>query len=1095
MPLETDIGTDMVRSIYRDHRGYLWIGNQRSGLMRYDGYQIKRFLHQNNDSLTISNDGIFSICEDSKNNLWIGTTNGLNRYIAESDEFKRYKLSSVYTSNIITKIVESPNGEIWILTQNGIFKYNQPNDSFIGFYISEDPEKNHFTCIDWDSNNRIWCGTNNENGLYYFDDISNNFTFFRDKSNKQDFPGNKTLLIDSHNQFWYGHRGRGFAKFYPEKGRFDFYKVNSDGSGTQGTFVFDILEVDSVNIMIGIDQGGLNVLNRNTNKFIYITNDNPLYGSLSSNGIFCLHKDYEGIIWTGTSRGGVCYSNPKEARFKTYKPIGLDKLNNTKTSYFPSYGFQSSFLEDSNGLIWIGTDGGGINTFNRNTQKFRYLKNIKSQPFPENINVVRSITEDSEKNIWITPWEGDIIKYDRTKRSYTIQKFKSPKLLNLGANTFWSMMIDSKDRFWISYTYGKVALYTKDKKLLNDYFVGDSVNYMDAKVHESPKGDFYIVSRTGIFKIDSNLSSIKKIISETSIVELDFAEDGSIWFASELGIIYHSSENGEINFKHEINLDYGSPLIKAIAYTPGQLWISTNDGLIQFIIESRKVITFDKEDGLHGNQFFLQSVLKTKDGEIFFGGNKGFTTFYPPNIIVNKTIPPVYITDLFISRNQTNSQQVNQIISHKTDFSKEIILEWRKNLSLEFKFVAISFTFQNKNEYSYTLHGFDDKWKNTNAFSRKAIYTNLNPGEYIFQVKACNNDGIWNQQGSSIKLIILPPFWTKTWFIAIEIAFALLFLYLIILLREKKIKHSREILKQKVEQRTLVISDQKEQLNSQNKLLEEKNEELAMKQEELQTQNEELFMHRNNLQKLVEERTTDLLKAKEKAEESERLKSSFLANMSHEIRTPMNAIVGFSGLLNDPELTDEERKNFVSVITSNSEALLHLVEDILDFSLIESNQMKIQAKYFSINELLNDIYNSFTIKPDNSQVELRLNNVLKSENVQLKSDEYRIRQIITNLISNAFKFTEEGYIELGCRRNNDLIEFYVKDTGSGMTLLEQESVFKQFVKLDTGKYNNKRGIGLGLSISRRLAKLLQGDLKVTSEKNVGSEFVFSVKEQ
>ena len=211
-------------------------------------------------------------------------------------------------------------------------------------------------------------------------------------------------------------------------------------------------------------------------------------------------------------------------------------------------------------------------------------------------------------------------------------------------------------------------------------------------------------------------------------------------------------------------------------------------------------------------------------------------------------------------------------------------------------------------------------------------------------------------EGSSLTVIIHPPFWKEKWFYFLEACILIVIIYIIIIYREKRIKKNSEVLKQKVIQRTKVIQSQAEQLDKQNNLLEEQFEELEAKQEELQTQNEELNLHRNNLQSLVDERTIDLRKAKEKAEESDRLKSSFLANMSHEIRTPMNAIIGFSNLLTNESIEDNEKEKFVELITHNSEVLLHLIEDILDFSMIESNQMKIHLKEFHINDLLENIF-------------------------------------------------------------------------------------------------------------------------------------------
>ncbi|WP_158027196.1 sensor histidine kinase [Labilibacter marinus] len=1095
VPLETNVGINMVRSICRDQNGFLWIGNQRTGLMRYDGYQIKRYLHRKNDSLSMSSGAIFSMHEDVYQNLWIGTTNGLNRYVAKKDKFVRYyfksNIRSHFSSNFINEIVESPDSVLWICTQHGIYKYNREKDDFKGYFNYEFNASNHFTCLEWDKYGRMWCGVNDKNGLFLFDPETSSFTHYDD--GRPLSVGVKTLLVDKNNMFWFGHRGVGFARFKPRKGQFNYYPVKGNGKGILGSFIYDLEEVDSVNLFIGIDQAGINVFNRKTRRFTYITDDNHFYGNLSSNGIYCIYKDDEGIIWTGTSRGGVCYHNPKQSRFKTYIPRVKSKKSTTEGGYYPSYGLHSSYYESEDGKIWIGTDGGGINILNPKTGKFSYIYEVMINGKPENLNVIRSITKGGDNNIYITPWEGDMVVYNTKTGRYSKPKFKEPNLMDLDANTFWSTFVDSKKRFWVSYTYGTIALYDKNKKWLGKFYVGDSTNYMDVKIQETKDSLIYLLTRNGIHQYNDSLNKLNKIIDVRNLVYMDVLEDGSIWFASDQeGLFYYNRERKKVE-RIDLPFNANQVLVRSLAYCKNKVYIATNHGILIYDIKTKKTQSFDKEDGLQGNEFFHQAVLKTSDGKIYFGGNNGSTMIDPSNLGINTFVPPVYISDIYVSHKKQELHQEASILKNNVLFTKDIELKWRSNLSLELEFVALNFTFPYKNEYAYMLEGMDEEWQNSSSYSRRAVYTNLRPGEYIFKVKACNNDGVWNENETKLNIIIHPPFWfTSGFFLACGVAL-LLILYLIIVIRERRIVRDKERLKKKVAKRTELIEQQKEQLDKQNKELEHHYEELAMKQEELQVQNEELFMHRNNLQILVDEKTKDLLEAKLRAELSDRLKSSFLANMSHEIRTPMNAIIGFSNLLVDDNINEEERKQFVSVITDNSEVLLHLVEDILDFSLIESNQMKISNNELDLNHLLESIFSSFVIREKQiPSVELLLNNHLQQHKVKLKSDEYRIRQIISNLIGNAFKFTTEGSIEIGCRLNMDNVELYVKDTGIGMSNEEQAIVFQQFVKLDKEKFYNKRGIGLGLSISKRLAVLLGGDLLVKSTIDKGSEFILTI---
>ncbi|MCW3806066.1 sensor histidine kinase [Plebeiibacterium marinum] len=1089
-PLETDVGIDMTRSIFRDHRGYVWIGNQRLGLMRYDGYEIRRYLHQHNDTASMSSNAIYCIFEDSKKQLWIGTEDGLNRYVEEVDGFVNYYFKQPGQTNLsssfINKIAEAPDSTLWVLTQNGLLSYDRGNDKFI-YHVNSAQSDNAFTCIDWDSKGRMWCGTNNTNGLYRFNPLQSSFLFFPDAHPSRQVIGKKTLFIDSADNFWYGHMGVGLAKFHPDKGNYDYYPDGNTSTGTNGNIIYDILEVDSINLFIGIDQGGISILNRETDKFHHVTNNNFRYGNIGSNGVYCLHKDYEGIIWVGTSRGGVSFANPKEARFDTYYPMHFAQVGNDQQSYYPSYGFNSCFLEDFEGDIWIGMDGGGVNVFNRKSKKFTLLNKLLDL----NLKVVRSLCQDSDGNIWITYWEGKIIKYNPQNNSYTLEEFQPPELVQLSANSYMRMFIDSKKRFWLAYTFGDVACYRPDKSFINQYFIGDSVRYMDPVLYESDDGEIYAASKDGVFLYDEQSDTMHKIVDVDNVVSMDFGGENDIWFGTLGGDLYSCNLEGKDLKKHIIHKNTAGLSIKAVAYVNKQVWISTDAGIVIYHTETHTTSAFDKNDGLHGNNFFMQSVLKANDGQLFFGGDNGFSAFYPEKMHSNDFVPPVYITDLYLS-SEKKSLKDSILSRQRTEFVNTVELDWKSKLKLEFRFVAINLTFPVKNQYKFMLEGFDSSWNDASPLSRKAVYTNLNPGEYVFRVKASNNDGLWNEEGAGLSLIINPPFWKTTWFVAIEVLIVFILLYSFILHRERKMIRDKMKLQEKVTQRTKQIEEQKETLDKQNRLLEQQNDELESKQEELQVQNEELNRHRNHLQELVDEQTEDLIEAKEKAEESERLKSSFLANMSHEIRTPMNAIIGFSTLLTTPEISDDEKETFVPMIRDNSEVLLHLVEDILDFSLIESNQIKINCKEFNLNDLIENVFANFVFDDKVKGLDLRLKNTVESEELHLFSDEYRIRQILSNLMSNALKFTQKGFVELGSRKKDGMLELYVKDSGVGMTVEEQEVIFRQFVKLQKDQYSNIRGIGLGLSISKRLADLLHGQLSVFSKKDVGSEFVLTL---
>jgi signal transduction histidine kinase/CheY-like chemotaxis protein len=347
-------------------------------------------------------------------------------------------------------------------------------------------------------------------------------------------------------------------------------------------------------------------------------------------------------------------------------------------------------------------------------------------------------------------------------------------------------------------------------------------------------------------------------------------------------------------------------------------------------------------------------------------------------------------------------------------------------------------------------------------------------------------------------------FWMRLWLKVLIFFAIIIILFIYINYRVNNLKKQKNIFEIKIKERTRELEDsnlvleekqeeinlQKEELMAQKGVLENTNQILTEQKKQITAQNVELYKHRNRLESLIEDRTQELEEAKIKAEESDKLKSAFLANMSHEIRTPMNAIVGFSSLLRDRNLSTTEKEEMIDIITSNSKYLLELLNDVLDISKIQASQMELNPYNVDLSELMNELFEIFTIEAERKKLELVLSINKIPKNFLIKIDRHRVKQVLINLIMNAIKFTHSGSVEFGIYDIEKEIVFFIKDTGIGISKSTGNSIFERFLKIED-KTRFYGGTGLGLTICRSLAELWGGRIWYESEQDKGSTFYFS----
>jgi signal transduction histidine kinase/CheY-like chemotaxis protein len=432
----------------------------------------------------------------------------------------------------------------------------------------------------------------------------------------------------------------------------------------------------------------------------------------------------------------------------------------------------------------------------------------------------------------------------------------------------------------------------------------------------------------------------------------------------------------------------------------------------------------------------------------------------------------------------------NSVLKQSITQTKEIRLNYEQSV-FTIEYSALNFTLPEMNSYAYMLVGFEKSWNYVGS-QRKATYTNLNPGEYTFKVKAANNDGIWNNTPSTIKIIIVPPFYMTWWFRIVMFLTICVAVYSYYRYRVYAIKKHQKALKKLVKEQTAEVVKQSEELQNQSEELQSLNEELQAQSEELQSQSDYLQELNNELHDQKEQE----LQARKEAEKANKAKSVFLATMSHEIRTPMNGVLGMTSLLCETPLNTEQRE-YADIIRVSGENLLNVINDILDFSKIESGQMELDHHEFDLRHCIENALDLFSESAAKKQLNL-LYQIADNVPEKLIGDQMRIRQILLNLVNNAIKFTSKGEILIEVSQlekdGNDLnLGFKIKDTGIGIPNEKLQRLFKAFSQVDASITRSYGGTGLGLAICERLVELMGGSIAIESEPGKGTSVIFNIK--
>lgn len=1102
-----------INSILQDSEGFMWIGTN-NGLNRFDGISFKTYYFSPKDTNSIFGSAVTSVVEDSQHNIWIMTSNGLCMYDRKKDHFSRKtilvngeKLSDYF---LYTCLIDS-EGFLWVSAANhGVFRFKIYNNPTIlkriinaEMYVLEEDDvdeiyKNNVFSFIEDKDGKIWIA-GYSNKLFYLDRAQNKFVSQPINHAEADKFSNKRkgMFIDRDGDIFITIEDKGLLEWNRKNNNFILYQSNDLGEGPKGKVLFALAEDKDGLIWIGDrNDQGVTIFNKKTGKFTYCQSDPWDPYSLNTNKINCIYRDNVGSMWVG-SIIGINKFSPGKSKFNRY-------YSNSNLTDKLSFNNTLCFAEGKNDIVWIGTDGGGLNKLDRKTGKFSYFLHDPGNLNSLSSNSIISICEDHEKTLWMGTFHGGLAMMKDRKFKAFLPNKSDPH--SISSRNIWYVLEDSKQNLWVATLSSGIELF--DRKTERFYHFthqnGDSTSLCNNSInglYQDSNHNLYITSTNGVSIIDLNAYDFSKShdIKFRNLLHLDNRNslssnniycakednEGNLWFGTMAsGIDKLDMTTGKFtNYSTTDGLP-GNSITSILVDSVNNLWIATDKGLVKFNPKTKEIVVFDPKDGLQ-NMGFKSWAIKTKDGEMFFGGPDGFNSFYPDRIKYNqnKNIPPVVITGLRIFNSPVKiDEQFNKriLLPNAINETSELVLTHSENF-FTFEFIALDYTTPEKNKYAYKMEGFDKHWVQCGT-KREANYTNLDAGEYTFRIKASNNDGVWNENGTSIKVIILPYWWATWWFRLLMGLIVIFVLTSIYYLRIRQFENQKILLKRLVAQKTSELQDLNSVLVMQAKELNQTNILLEVRQGQIEEQSEELFAQKESLVKMNNE-LHDLNATKDK----------FFSIIAHDIKNPFNAILGFTSLLeeNFAEWSDEMKLEIINMVHISSKNLYQLLENLLQWSRSQSGSIEFNPENIELKRLVDGVINLMKGTAEKKNIELIVS--LPENEVTIVADRQMLDTILRNLIGNALKFTNTGgKVQVIAESRDVFVIIKIIDNGVGMKSAVIGNLFKIDANYTSPGTNNEIGTGLGLILVKEFVEKHGGDIRVDSIVGEGSTFYFTI---
>ena len=1067
--MQSNIGSltsSMVKDLMLDRDQQMWVA-AGSHLHRYyedfDYFDRIALIDQDgNDNIQAN---VEKLLEDHLGNIWVATGGqGVFRFRPGAPDNRKIRKA------LLNNIAPQANR-----VEFSYFKHQIDNQQSL---IS-----NNVSALLEDNKHRIWFGTLDK-GVSRLDPSTGEFQHYRSDDGTLSHNHVIDFLQDSQGIIWLGTYGGGLNRYNPKSDRFETcdYDGATEYSNSSGTgIVWDISEDNEGNIWIATNGEGIYMLPGHLpaerrarcygQDFKHYFNEPRKPGSLHNDLVRTIFLDNQDGLWLGHFPYGISRLNRQASAFRVYQGLGEfpNVLSNNKIT---------AITEDAKQNLWVGT-AHGFSYVDRKDGNFetKLYTHVADDPTTISAQGPISVLVDRQERVWIGTWRGGISRFvperdefvrytvdpgtDRfigeAKKGSSSDDYISNPLLTarpevLSAPEVWNIYQDKRGTIWAGVRDLGLYYYQPEHDAFVPYTVaGDK--FLDGRItamFEDDQANFWLGGDSGLSLLDRDSGILTPFthhrdkpngMSQGTVMAIHQGQNGRMWFGTwGGGLNLLLDVRGRFKtFREQDGL--GSNAVSGIIEdAKGGLWLATAKGISHFDIREKTFRNYSKRHGIVGNLHRERAQLMSAGGELTFGGTHGLTIFRAEDVTRNEYIPPVVLTDFQLLNRPVPVGIKGSPLAKVIGQSDEITLNYHQSV-FSIEYAALNYQIPEHNQYAYRLSGFDQDW-NLVGTRRRATYTNLDPGHYTFEVRASNNDGIWNQQGTAVNIIVLPPWWRTLWaYVSYALTLMILLAWFVRTQRQQvryerqKAKHERE----KVLQEQLLV---------------------------------------------------DRLKQLDK------LKDEFLANTSHELRTPLHGMIGLAESLADdavrvaPQLNAEVSLQNLQMIVSSGKRLAKLVDDILDFSKLKNHELSL---HFQAVDLLGEVEVVVALsRPLVDDADLVLENLIPNDLPLVKADENRLQQILYNLVGNAVKFTDKGKISVTAERRGDWIHISVRDTGIGVAPEKFDTIFSSFEQVSGEDNRRYSGTGLGLALTKRLVTLHGGEISVNSTLGEGSVFSFTL---